>query len=224
MCAWGHAMDAARLCVALLQADDIVHANAAADRHLHDSLPVCRRYALSDRAQARCADWGCACWAWRSDLSYVASTRSIRRCDRRLFTVNALFYQFGNDSGLSVISVATRLIVGTLSSLVVFVPTTLISFLFKRVRRRHTTRRSFEQYSAETMKEMSLDVRGVHETGRAGNKSMVGLGVCISWAWLVWACTSARRGWIGCGQLTCTRVAHDGCFRTYAAGDLPGAA
>ena len=77
---------------------------------------------------------------------------------------------------------ATRLIVGTLSSLVVFVPTTLISFLFKRVRRRHTTRRSFEQYSAETMKEMSLDVRGVHEAGRAGNKSMAGLGVCFSWA------------------------------------------
>jgi len=53
----------------------------------------------------------------------------------RAIPVNALFYQF-EESDLSVDSLARRLVIGLMSSLLVFIPTSAISILFRRVRPR----------------------------------------------------------------------------------------
>jgi len=49
--------------------------------------------------------------------------------------VNALFYQF-EDFEVSFDSLARRLVIGLITSLLVFVPTTILSVLFRRVRPR----------------------------------------------------------------------------------------
>jgi len=63
------------------------------------------------------------------------TTTRTRHRPRCCLAVNALFYQF--DSGeLSVDSVVQRAVVGVLSSLLVFIPTTVVSLLFRHVRPR----------------------------------------------------------------------------------------
>jgi len=76
-------------------------------------------------------------------------------------SANALFYQFGEENArLSVIeSLATRLIVGVLSSLVVFVPTTIIGILFKHTRPRTFVGKHFDEYTADDLDSMKIDVR-----------------------------------------------------------------
>ena len=84
-------------------------------------------------------------------------------------SANALFYQFGdNNTQLSALSVAARLIVGVLSSLIVFVPTTLLSFLFRRVRRRHDTLRNYDTYTHEDLKQIEIEVRSGRRPAQAG--------------------------------------------------------
>lgn len=52
-------------------------------------------------------------------------------------TATALFYQFGEASStISAESLLTRLVVGLLSSVIVFVPTTAMATILRRVRRR----------------------------------------------------------------------------------------
>jgi len=50
--------------------------------------------------------------------------------------VNALFYQFDDAPQVTVDSIARRVVIGLLTSLIVFVPTTTLSIIFRRVRRR----------------------------------------------------------------------------------------
>jgi hypothetical protein len=72
--------------------------------------------------------------------------------------VNALFYQFGQDySSLSAELVATRFIVGVLTSLIVTVPTFLASSLFRRVRARGFLGLTYEQITADDLQWMALD-------------------------------------------------------------------
>ena len=49
--------------------------------------------------------------------------------------MNALFYQF-EDFEVTVDSLTRRLVIGLITSLLVFVPTTMLSVLFRRVRPR----------------------------------------------------------------------------------------
>jgi hypothetical protein len=78
-------------------------------------------------------------------------------------SVNALFYQFGQDySSLSAELVATRFIVGVLTSLIVTVPTFLASSLFRRVRARGFLGLTYEQITADDLQWMALDVRHTH--------------------------------------------------------------
>ena len=60
---------------------------------------------------------------------------------------------------LSVITLATRFLVGTLSSLIVFVPTTIISMLFRRVRPRDFLGLTHEQFDHGDLKYLELNVR-----------------------------------------------------------------
>ena len=81
-------------------------------------------------------------------------------------TANALFYQFGDEySQLSTLeSLMTRAIVGALSSLIVFVPTTIIGLLFKHTRPRHFV--PFDPYSRSDDLGKTVDVRGPRFAGR----------------------------------------------------------
>jgi len=105
--------------------------------------------------------------------------RSFANVDRAGTAANALFYQFGDESSrLSVIeSLATRLIVGVLSSLVVFVPTTIIGILFKHTRPRTFVGKHFDEYTADDLDSMKIDVRRAvcpddsHHAAAAANSS-----------------------------------------------------
>ena len=72
-------------------------------------------------------------------------------------TVNALFYQFDEASIVSIDSISRRIIVGLITSLLVFIPTTVLSFLFRRVQRRSAVFR--ESTPAEASSNIKLEVR-----------------------------------------------------------------
>lgn len=72
--------------------------------------------------------------------------------------VNALFYQFGNDESLSPESLLARLVVGLLTSLIVFVPTTAVGVLFRRVRRRIFVGIKQSEWSDEDLTKINIDV------------------------------------------------------------------
>ena len=61
---------------------------------------------------------------------------------------NALFFQFGVDQ-LSVLTLAVKLFNGLLSSIIVFVPTSICSFLFRRIKLR--------TYNFKLLPEMTLE-------------------------------------------------------------------
>ena len=88
-----------------------------------------------------------------------ASTAAI--CGRaQPWPVNALFYQFQSDSSiLSVETVGTKLIIGSLSALIVYIPTTLIGYLFRRVRRRDYLGKTAEDFSSSDLKSLKIEVR-----------------------------------------------------------------
>jgi len=71
--------------------------------------------------------------------------------------VNALFYQFDEASITSLDSIGRRVIVGLITSLLVFVPTTMLSLLFRRVQRRSAVFR--ESTPAEASSNLKLEVR-----------------------------------------------------------------
>ena len=92
--------------------------------------------------------------------AHCGGPRSTARCGVSFArAANALFYQFGADSeALSVLSIATRLVVGVLSSLIVFVPTTIISFIFRRVKHRDFLGLTFDELTNDDLSTMKIDV------------------------------------------------------------------
>jgi hypothetical protein len=85
-----------------------------------------------------------------------------------VWVVNALFYQFGNDATLSPESLLVRLLVGVLTSLIVFVPTTAVGVLFRRVRRRMSVGIKQSEWSDDDLNKINIDVRRVGASTRSG--------------------------------------------------------
>lgn len=80
--------------------------------------------------------------------------------------VNALFYQFGNADTFSIITIALRFLVGVLSSVIVYIPTTFLALLFRRIRRRDFLGRTQEEFSSSDLADMKIDVRSPGVRGR----------------------------------------------------------
>ena len=113
---------AARLHLHLLPTADRVHPDRPAHRHADDSDGLLVRYGPQYAPWVNVDAALIGCFASRR-------TRWVR------WPVNALFYQF-EDNDISIDSLARRLVIGLMSSLIVFVPTTAIAMLFRRIRPR----------------------------------------------------------------------------------------
>ena len=71
---------------------------------------------------------------------------------------NALFFQFGVDQ-LSVLTFALKLLNGVLSSIIVFVPTSLCSFVFRRIKLRAYDFKLLPEMTQEDLDSRKLTVR-----------------------------------------------------------------
>lgn len=126
----------AKACVHLhlLPAADGLHAHGAAYRHRDHPLRLAVRYVHRSWQYPVAPDILCS-------YIHARAIRVVRILDRPV-PVNALFYQF-EESDLSVMSLARKIVIGVLTSVLVFIPTTAISVLFQRVR----PRRPFVDYA-----------------------------------------------------------------------------
>ena len=103
-------------------------------------------------------------WCWRTPVGSIGPLAwnhgGPRAWPTQCFgpAANALFYQFGSAVD-TFEALANAALAGLLSSLIVFVPTTILSFLFRRVRRRDFFGQGFEELSKQDLAYMSIDVR-----------------------------------------------------------------